>query len=89
MIESDGTIDLGVRVFKMFIKSYDICYIVWQGENEMKKSCITRKEPEQILTESKHADNLLSAGIVISLNESPRELRKKEAGKPLYLTRYE
>jgi hypothetical protein len=84
-----GTMDFGVRAFKMFIKSYDICYIVWQGENEMKKSCITRKEPEQILTESKHEDNLLSTGIVISLNESPRELRKKEAGKPLYLTRYE
>jgi hypothetical protein len=32
---------------------------------------------------------LLGSAIVISLNESPRELRKKEAGKPLYLTRYE
>lgn len=55
----------------------------------MKKSCITTKEAEEILTEPKHGEDLLSTGIVISLNESPRELRKKEASKPLYLTRYE
>jgi hypothetical protein len=60
-----------------------------QGESKMKKSCITTKEAEGILTESKHGEDLLNTGIVISLDESPRELRKKEASKPLYLTRYE
>lgn len=72
----------------MFIKSYDICYIVQEGESEMKKSCITRKESDEALIEPKRGD-LLDTGILILLDESPRELRKKEASKPLYLTRYE
>jgi hypothetical protein len=55
----------------------------------MKKTCITRKEPDAISTTLNEEDNLDATGILISLKDLPQESRKKEAAKPLYLTRYE
>jgi hypothetical protein len=55
----------------------------------MKKMIVMKEESQVASNKSVDEEYLLGSGIVISLKESPRELRKKEAGKPLYLTRYE
>ncbi len=55
----------------------------------MKKTSEMKVEAQIVSNKSVVEEYLLGSGIVISLKESPRELRKKEAGKPLYLTRYE
>jgi len=41
------------------------------------------------LSEREKEEKAPSLEIVISVAESPMELRKREASKPLYLTRYE
>jgi hypothetical protein len=55
----------------------------------MRKTCIARKESDDIPTILKEEDNLVTTGILISLKDSPKESRKREAAKPLYLIRYE
>ncbi len=75
-------------VLKTFIKSYDT-YRIRCRESGMKKLPIV-KEGNQVVSEvSEHNEELLDSAIIVSLEELPRESRKKEAGKPLYLTRYE
>jgi hypothetical protein len=73
----------------MFIKSYDIHYIVQHGESKMKKISIMKEGTQVVSNISADEELFLGSKIVISLEELPREIRKKEAGKPLYLTRYE
>jgi hypothetical protein len=55
----------------------------------MKKTSVMKVDTQTVSNKSVVEEYLFGSAIVISLNESPRELKKKEAGKPLYLTRYE
>jgi len=55
----------------------------------MKKAHSTQKASYNLENREDNKEHVTSSDIIVLLPDSPLELRKKEASKPLYLTRYE
>jgi hypothetical protein len=59
------------------------------GEPKTKKTRPPRKDSVSPLSQSSKQEEELSLEVIVLLPDSPLELRKLEASKPLYITRYE
>jgi hypothetical protein len=59
------------------------------GEPKRKKTSSARKESVSPLSQSGKQEEEFTLEVIVLLPDSPVELRKREASKPLYLTRYE
>jgi len=59
------------------------------GESKTKKTSVTRKESSSLLNQKSKQKEEAGMELTVFLKDSPLEMRKQEASKPLYLTRYE
>jgi hypothetical protein len=59
------------------------------GESKTKKTSLARKESSSLLSQKNKQKEEPDLEVTVLLTDSPLEMRKREASKPLYLTRYE
>jgi hypothetical protein len=75
---------------RRFIKSqYTFMSSAHTGESKTNKTTLGRKESSSLLSQKNKQKEEPDLEVTVLLTDSPLEIRKREASKPLYLTRYE
>jgi hypothetical protein len=65
------------------------CLSAQAGEPKTKKTSLARKESSSLLSQKNKQKEEPYLEVTVLPKDSPLEMSKREASKPLYLTRYE